>query len=312
MEGWIARSGLQAVSRERLRALSRKSDGLGALQTASHLGAIAATTTALIVLVPAAPWAFGPLFLAQGILINCLYAGQHELSHWTAFRTKPLNDLVGHLFGFATLNPFLTDRWLHFAHHRATHDLARDPEIMGTGPYTLTSYGLDLSGVGFWFRRVTGILRTAAGQGLGACYWLDARQRRIVVLEARVHVALWAAVAAASVLLRTWLAVELWIAPMFATKWFHQLQNTGEHTGLPHDPDIFRNTRTLTGPPVMHWLMWNMSWHTAHHCFPAVPFHALPALDCEIRAGLDRPIPTRGYIEAQMDIFAGLKAGGRQ
>ncbi|HEY1415473.1 MAG TPA: fatty acid desaturase [Caulobacteraceae bacterium] len=308
MEGWIAKGGLKAVSRERLRALSRKSDLAGALQTASHVGALAMTTTSLLVVVPLAPWSSVPLFLAQGILINCLYAGQHELSHWTAFRTKALNDLVGHLFGVATLNPFLTDRWIHFAHHRATHDPLRDPEIMGTGPFTLSSYILDLSGVSFWYRRVTGIVRTAMERGLGSCYWLDARRRRIVTREARVHVALWLLIAAVSAALRTWLAVELWIAPMLLTKWFHQLQNLGEHTGLPHDPDIFVNTRTLRGPTPMRWLMWNMSWHTAHHCFPGVPFHALPALDAAIRAGLGRPIPTRGYIESQRDIFSGLVA----
>jgi fatty acid desaturase len=306
MDGWMARGGLQAVSRDRLRALSRKSDFKGALQAASHLGAIAATTAGLLIVAPAAPWTLIPLFIAQGILINCLYAGQHELSHWTAFRTKGLNDVVGQVFGFLTLNPFLTDRWLHFAHHRATHDPGRDPEIMGTGPYTMTSYILDLSGISFWFRRVAGIVRTALGAGLGPCYWLDARQRRIVILEARSHVGLWAALAAASVALHSWLAVELWIGPLLLTKWFHQLQNTGEHTGLPHDPDIFVNTRTLAGPAPMRWLMWNMSWHTAHHAFPGVPFHALRALDGEIRAGLGREIPTRGYIEAQRDIFAGL------
>ncbi|HEY1880514.1 MAG TPA: fatty acid desaturase [Caulobacteraceae bacterium] len=308
MEGWIAKGGLKAVSRERLRALSRKSDLAGALQTASHVGAIAVTTTSLLIVVPLAPWSFVPLFLAQGILINCLYAGQHELSHWTAFRSKALNDLVGHLFGIATLNPFLTDRWIHFAHHRATHDPLRDPEIMGTGPYTLSSYILDLTGVSFWYRRVTGIVHTATERGLENCYWLDIHQRRIVTREARIHVALWILIAAVSAALRTWLAVELWIAPVLLTKWFHQLQNLGEHTGLPHDSDIFVNTRTLRGPAPMRWLMWNMSWHTAHHCFPGVPFHALPALDAAIRAGLGRPIPTRGYIESQRDIFSGLVA----
>jgi fatty acid desaturase len=311
MDGWIARGGLQTVNRERLRALSRKSDLAGALQTASHVGAIAVTTTGLLVLAPVAPWTFALLFVAQGILINCLYAGQHELSHWTAIRTKRLNDVVGQLFGFATLNPFLTDRWIHFAHHRATHDPARDPEIMGTGPHTLSSYILDLTGVSFWWRRVTGILQTAAGIGLEPCYWLDARQRRIVIFEARLHVALWASTAALSIALHSWLAVELWIGPLLLTKAFHQLQNTGEHTGLPHDPDIFVNTRTLRGPAPIRWLMWNMSWHTAHHGFPGVPFFALPALDTEIRAGLGREIPTRGYIEAQRDIFAGLLATRR-
>jgi fatty acid desaturase len=184
MDDWIARDAQRFVSRERLRALCRKSDLRGAVQTASHAAAIAVTTTGLIWL--ATPWTLAPLFIAQGVLINCLYAGQHELSHWTAFRTKAANDAVGQVFGFATLNPFLTDRFVHFAHHRATHDPARDPELLGVGDYTLTSYILDLSGVSFWWRRVTGIVRTTAGRGLegerltrcGDCSW--SRFRRCV------------------------------------------------------------------------------------------------------------------------------------
>jgi fatty acid desaturase len=309
VDDWIAREGLKIVRRERLRALSAKSDLRGGVHAGGHVAAIAAATSGLIWLVPAVPWTWGPLFLAQGILINCLYAGQHELSHWTAFRTKRANDLVGHAFGFVTLNPFLTDRHLHFAHHRATHDPARDPELLGVGPYTLVSYTLDLTGVSFWYRRVTGILRSAAGRGLEGAYWLGARERRGVVVEARAHVALWVLVACASLAFESWAALTLWIGPPFLTKGFHQLQNLGEHTGLPHDPDIFRNTRTLTGPAPMRWLMWNMSWHTAHHCFPGVPFHALPELHREILAGLGLQMPTSGYIQAQREIFAGLMAG---
>ncbi len=103
-----------------------------------------------------------------------------------------------------------------------------------------------------------------------------------MVLEARAHVALWFVIAGVSAAAGSWLAVWLWIGPLFATKVVHQLQNTGEHTEMPNDPDIFRNTRTLVGPPPMRWLMWNMSYHTAHHAFPGVPFHALPALHREI------------------------------
>lgn len=306
MDDWIARDALKVVRRERLRALSGKSDLRGAVQTASHVGALAATTTGLVWLAPAAPWSLAPLFFAQGVLINCLYAGQHELSHWTAFRTRWANDLVGHLFGLATLNPFLTDRFIHFAHHRATHDPARDPELLGVGAYTLRTYVLDLSGVSFWYRRVAGVVRAAAGRGLDSAYWLGARERRIVITEARVHVTLWLALAAASAAAQSWVLLGLWLGPLLLTKWFHQLQNLGEHTGLPHAADIFVNTRTLSGPAPMRWLMWNMSWHTAHHCFPGVPFHALPALHGEIVARVK--VPTRGYLQTQADIFAGLMA----
>jgi fatty acid desaturase len=310
MDDWLARNALKVVPRERLRALSVKSDLHGAIQALSHVGAIGATTTALIVIPASQPALLIPVWLMHGALINCLYAGLHELSHWTAFKTKALNDWVGSLFGFVTLNPFFTDRWAHFAHHRATHDPLRDSELMGMKPYTTATYALDLIGVGFWRRRIRMIVRTAFNRGLDGDYWLTPQQRRAVILEARVHIALWALIAGASVAIGTWAALYFWLAPLLLTKAFHQLQNTGEHTGLAHDPNTFLNTRTLKGPAPMRWVMWNMSFHTAHHCFPGVPFHALPALHGEIVKGLDHPVPIRGYIEAQREIFSLLRAAG--
>ena len=313
MDDWIAGRGLAVVDRDRLRALSERSDLKGWLQAGSHLGAVGVTTGGLVLapaLLPAAwlPVVWLPLLLAQGVLINCLYAGLHELSHWTAFRTKGLNDGFGHLFGFATLNPFLTDRWSHFAHHRATHDPLRDPELMGMKPYTPATYLLELAAATFWVRRVRAVVRAAWALDLDEAYWLTPDQARIVVREARIHIGLWGVIAATSLATGSWAAVAFWLAPLLATKVFHQLQNTGEHTALEHQPDTFRNTRTLRGPAPMRWLVWNMSYHTAHHCFPGVPFHALPALHQEIVGGLDHPVPTRGYLEAQRDILATLRA----
>lgn len=309
MDDWIARKALTVVPRERVRSLSERSDRKGWIQTGGHVAAIAATTMAIVAVPVGAPALWAPLLLIQGVLLNCLYAGQHELSHWTVFRTKRLNDLFGHLFGFATLNPFLGDRWAHFAHHRATHDPERDSELMGMPHYTTATYLLDLSGVTFWGRRVRSIVRTAAGLGLTDAYWLTPEQAPIVVREARITVGLWGVILAASLATGSWAAFVFWLGPLLVTKAFHQLQNTGEHTGMPHTPDIFRNTRTLRGPAPMRWLLWNMSYHTAHHCFPGVPFHALPALHDDIVAGLDHPVTTLGYIEAQRAILAGLRAG---
>jgi fatty acid desaturase len=310
MEDWIARGGLKAVPRGRLRALSAKSDLRGGAQTASFVLALAATTMGLLTLWPVSPILFAGVFIIHGVLLNCLYAGQHELSHWTAFRTKWLNDRVGEVFGFLTLNPFHTDRWAHFAHHRETQNPERDSELIGIKPFMTLSYALNLAGLDFWYRRIRTVVRTAAGAGLEADYWLEPPQRRFVILEARVHVGLWLAIAAISVAGGSWLAAVLWVGPLLLTKAFHQLQNTGEHTGMPHDPNIFTNTRTLKGPAWMRWLMWNMSYHTAHHAFPGVPFHALPRLHEEIVAGIDFPLVERGYIEAQREIFAWLAREG--
>ena len=268
MEDWVAREGLRVVPRDRLRALSRKSDVRGWLQTASFAVALAITTAGLLNAAALSAAAVAAIFIAHGVLLNCLYAGQHELSHWTAFRTRALNDRLGELFGFLTLNPFHTDRWAHFAHHRATQDPARDSELIGMKPFTPLGYALNLVGVDFWRRRVAAILRTAAGRGLEADYWLEPAQARAVVLEARVTAALWLVIAGVSMAAGSWLAVWLWLGPLLTTKVVHQLQNTGEHTEMPEDPDIFHNTRTLVGPPPMRWLMWNMSYHT----LPGRPF----------------------------------------
>jgi fatty acid desaturase len=291
------------VGRDTLKALSVRSDIKGAVQATSHIAAIAAATTAAVLL----PHLRLPLLLVQGILVNCLYAGQHELSHWTVFRTKRLNDLVGQAFGFATLNPFTTDRWAHFSHHRATHDPQRDPEIMGLRPYTMTSYCLELLAISFWYSRIRSILRHAAGLGFDRDYWLSAEEAAIVQREARVTIALWLAIALISAILHSTAALTYWLLPLLLTKWFHQMQNLGEHTGLAHQPDNFRNTRTLHGPAWMRWLLWNMSYHTAHHCFPGVPFHALPDLHRAIVANREEPLPGGGYLRVQREIFASLR-----
>jgi len=311
MEAWIAPGAAKFVAPKILKALSARSDVKGALQAGSFLLAIGATTSAIILIPASAILGLVPVLLIHGVLLNCLYAGQHEMSHWTAFRTRRLNDVFGHLFGLATLNPFLTDRWMHFAHHRATQDPRRDPELMGMKPYSRASYVMDLVGIDFWRRRVGAIIAVAAGRGLESAWWLGPRERRLVIWEARAHVAVWGLIAVASVALRSGDAVLFWIGPLFATKGFHQLQNTGEHTGMPHTPDIFVNTRTLTGPRPMRWLMWNMSYHTAHHAYPGVPFHALPRLHVALMRDLGTPIPSLGYLAAQRAIFAALGRDSR-
>jgi len=130
-----------------------------------------------------------------------------------------------------------------------------------------------------------------------------------VIAEARWHIAGYGAIVFASLVFQSWLAVEFWLAPMLLTKWFHQLQNIGEHTGLTHIPDTLKNTRTLEGPAVMRWLMWNMSYHTAHHTFPGVPFHRLPDLHREIERRLGEGVPSAGYLECHLGLVRSFSRG---
>lgn len=293
------------ISAERLKSLSAKSDLRGILQLGSQLGALAATGLGLT-LTWGTPWAV-PLFVAHGILLNFLYAGQHELSHWTVFRTQRLNEVCGRLLGFVLLYPRDFDQVQHFAHHRYTQDWLRDGEL-ARPRYTLGSYLLWMSGLSYWYTRVRRILRFAAGR-ITEPYLPESRKAGLR-REARWHLAGYAAIATLLIASHSLLALQLWLLPMLLMKPVHQLQNTIEHLGLPHSSSITENTRSTRTNALMRWLAWNMQYHTAHHAFPGVPFHQLPRLHATIFTSQGREPPTMTYLAFQRAVLRAL-AGGR-
>ncbi|MEM6354471.1 MAG: fatty acid desaturase [Pseudomonadota bacterium] len=300
MEATFSRRRL--VDPKRLRTLMQRSDLRGALQLGSHFGAIALSGTALWMLWGTL-WAV-PVFMLHGVLLNFLYAGQHELSHGTVFRTKWPNILFGRLIGFLMLYPRDFDRIQHWAHHQHTQNWEKDGELVRE-PYTLRSYLLWFWGPTYWWSRVTRLFRL--GRGVVLEPYVRPDEHATVIREARVHLALYATIAAVSVAAGSWAAVILWLAPMLTMKFVHQLQNTIEHLGLSHENDILQNTRTTRTNAIMRWLCWQMPYHTAHHSFPAVPFWQLHELDGAMRAGGAEP-HAMGWIEFQVEVIRKLGA----
>lgn len=286
----------------RLQELNARSDLRGAMKVLSHLAAIACCSYAL-----ATSWGtvwMAPFFLLQGILLNFLYAGQHELSHWTVFKTRGLNSVFGHLFGFICFLPREHDRVLHSQHHRFTQDPLLDGELAGEPPFTLSSYLLYASGLSYWPKVISRMLATAAGFPVPA--YFNPEQERLARKEARCYLLLYIGVALLSWYMSSWLLLQLWILPMLTTKFIHQCQNLTEHTGMPHCADITANTRTIRSNQLLDWLAWNMPYHTAHHRYPAVPFYRLPILHGEMfYAGSSRP-ETMGYLSFQWHMLRKL------
>ncbi|MGF1501744.1 MAG: fatty acid desaturase [Paracoccaceae bacterium] len=301
MDGVFVRS--KVMDRETLRALMQRSDLRGALQAGSHFGAIALTGTALWALWGS--WWAVPVFLVHGVLLNFLYAGQHELSHGTPFATKWVNVALGRLIGFLMLYPRDFDRIQHFAHHQWTQNWSRDGEL-ARAPYTLRSYLLWLLGPSYWWSRIGRLVRLARGVVVEP--YIREDERALVIREARLHVAGYAAVAALSLATGSGAALILWLAPMMATKVVHQLQNTIEHLGLSHEDNILENTRSTRTNALMRWLCWNMQYHTAHHAFPSVPFWKLQQLNARMTEGAGTPPWSMGYLEFQRQVIAKLWA----
>jgi fatty acid desaturase len=51
-----------------------------------------------------------------------------------------------------------------------------------------------------------------------------------------------------------------------------------------------------------------MPYHAEHHAYPAVPFHALPALHARVRERIEHLEP--GYVAATVTVNRFLFAGG--
>ena len=289
-----------------LKRLNERSDAMGALQMGSHLG--------LVLVLGYCHWlamgAGGYWMLATGfglgVAVNFLYAAQHELSHWTVFRTRWLNELFGRIIGFLMLFPRDYDLIMHYSHHRFTQDWKKDGELV-RDPYTFWTFLIWMSGITYWRNRVLGIVRRARGIVIEP--YIHSSEEAAVVRESRWHLVGYAAVAAVSVWLGSAAALWFWLLPMLLTKPVHQLQNTIEHLGLAHTEEILDNTRSTRTNFFMRWLCWQMPYHTAHHLFPSVPFWKLRQLDRKI-AESGSEVQRMGWIEFQIEAFRRLWAHG--
>jgi fatty acid desaturase len=124
-----------------------------------------------------------------------------------------------------------------------------------------------------------------------------------------VLLACYALVAAASLALRSDLALVLWVYPALLGQPVLRLYLLAEHAGCPEVPDMLSNTRTTRTNALLRFLAWNMPYHAEHHLLPSVPFHALPALHKEIAHRIQTLSP--GYASVHRDLVGRLLTQAR-
>lgn len=284
-------------------ALSRRSDRHGVVQLARHI-AMLGLSGALVLAVGDSGWRW-PAMALHGIVLVALFAGLHECVHRTAFRSRRLNDLTAAAIGWLLFLPAGFFRRFHFAHHRFTQQPGRDPELATAKPTRLPRYLLYLSAFFYWRDRLRELARHAGGRVTAG--FIPARERSAVAREARVHLALYAGVAALLASGAGGVLVSLWLLPLLLGQPFLRAYLLAEHTGCPETADMLANTRTTVSTAAVRRLMWNMPYHTEHHVFPAVPFHALPALN---RAMADRLLELEsGYVAFHGRYLAAIRSG---
>ncbi|MGE0748152.1 MAG: fatty acid desaturase [Rhodospirillales bacterium] len=287
MEDFVARPDL--VSRERLRALSRKSDGPGLRRLAAHLGALAVTGTGVWA-ASATLWVV-PAMVVHGIVLVFLFCPLHEAVHGTAFRTRWLNERTADLCGFLTVYPRIFYRCFHFAHHRYTQDPRRDPELAVPKPRTRREYLVWISGWYYWTGKFRGLFRYAfSGRARDA--HVPERMEKPLVMESRLVLGGYGAAVLFGIVVDPLLPLMYWAVPALLGQPFLRMYLIAEHTGCAQTGDMLQNVRTTLAGPLVRWLAWNMPFHTEHHTFPSVPFHQLPAMHQEIKAHLVHTAPS--------------------
>ena len=255
-----------------------RSDRSALLRTVWHFGVLVVTGS-LLWRLRSTPWVL-PLLVAHGYVLAFVFCALHETAHRTAFRTRWLNVAVGTLAGLLTVWPYRNYRVYHWEHHRYTQDPERDPELFFAKPASWPAYLFVLTGVPNALRRVGDILRLAAGRADRP--WMAPAERRPLIVEARVYLGVYVALAIASVLAGSWTALLVWIAPWVTGQVFLRPYLLAEPTGCASTRDCLENTRTTLTLTLVRLFAWNMPYHAEHHAYPA---GALPCAAAAARAG---------------------------
>ncbi len=294
------------IPRKEMRGLQKRSNGPAAGWLVGHLVLLAGSSTLIWWALPSW-WVILPMFL-QGGLIVFLFAPMHECSHGTAFRARKFNTAVAMFCGFLNMRPALYFRYRHAAHHSYTQDPERDPDQVPF-PETVRGYFGEVFGMAFWPKMVGTLYRGFLGRyNDQEETFIPANERGRVSAEVRVFVAIYAVIAAGSIVTGTWVFPLLyWVLPRFVAEPLLRTFRIAEHTGMEEGPNLLSNTRTTLTNPLVRFVYWNMPYHAEHHLAPSVPFHNLPKMHRTMPAGtLD---PANGYLRVHRDLVRRIREG---
>ena len=287
------------LSRAELRALMARSDRPAAWRLGLWLLVLAATGTAVWASL-GGPWQIPAMFV-HGVVLVHHFSLQHECVHYTVFRTRRLNDIIGNLCGAVIGLPHQFFRYEHCDHHTHTQISGDDPELIAL-PRTIGGYLLYLSALPYWRAKLTEMVRHAAGRITPAeARFLPAPARRAVIAEARAMLILYAALALAMLAFGWTAPLWFWLVPLILGEPVMRFIRMTEHVGRPTVAMMRVNTRTNLVSWPWRFLCWNMNYHAEHHYAASVPFHALPRLHERLKDHIH--VEPGGYLGAHRDIL---------
>jgi fatty acid desaturase len=291
-----------ALTRRELKALMTRSNR-PALQRATFIALLLVATSTMIWLAYESWWIIPAMFL-QGIVIVHFFSLQHECVHYTAFKTRKLNDIFGIFCGYAIILPNQQFRYEHCNHHTYTQLKGQDPELIEL-PISVWKYLWYISSVPYWRNKFNQIARNASGRlNDEDRTFISKHEAPIIIREARLMLAIYAAILLFCLVTGWTQLLWYWIVPLFLGEPVMRFIRLTEHVGRPNVDDMKENTRTSMVSWPSKFLSWNMNYHAEHHYAASVPFHALPALHDKLKGFVY--VEQRGYLGAHIDIIKQL------
>ncbi len=288
------------MTRPELRELMRRSNLHGAMHLAKFMLVLA--VTGLLVWLSLGTWWLIPAMFVHGIVVVHHFSLQHECCHYTPFRSRWLNEVVGNYCGFVLVIPNKFFRYEHCNHHTFTQQKGYDPELIEL-PISLGKYLWYLSSIPYWRSKFSELFRHVLGNITDAeKVFIPVEERRAVIAEARVYFALYVVIIAGSAAFGWWAALWFWWLPMFLGEPVMRAIRMTEHVGRPNVKDMKENTRSNLVSWPMRLLCWNMNYHAEHHYASSVPFFALPELHSRLSGFVH--VEPRGYLGAHIDIIS--------
>jgi len=292
---------------EDMRALHKKSDLLGGLQTFSYLAVITFTAAASLYALHR-DWVLATLafLFLHGTVCAFYINGVHELGHGTVL--KALNALFVRIFSFLGWINFEMFNVSHARHHRYTLHAPDDLEVVLPLCVLVRDFFLYnfINFKGPW-HVLKSTVRIACGRFEGewelALFPVGSSERKAPMRWA------WTLLIGHLSIILFSIYFHLWLLPVVTTfsnyygAWLFFLCNNTQHIGLQDDvPDFRLCCRTFTVNPLVQFLYWHMNYHTEHHMYAAVPCYRLGHLHHLIQ--YDLPPCPHGLIATWREIAA--------
>jgi fatty acid desaturase len=281
---WSCNNSKNLVEKKELKKIMKRDNYHGLIHYFSHLSLI--LCFGILLAISAGTWWMPLFFIIQGTLIAFLFAPLHECIHSSVFKSRRLNNVVGHISGLIILRPFLYSKYRHMAHHTWTQKPGDDPDQVHF-PKSYTEYFAHISSFNIWHRLIKNLILLASGKtSEDERSFIPKNEITYVIREARLMLLIYLCIFLVSLWFQSWIVAYLWLGPRVIGEVALRSFRMVEHTGMEESPNMLANTRTTKTNFLVRALYWNMPYHAEHHLYPNVPFHALPRLHKHLKPHL--------------------------